>query len=82
MTRTSRTYCGLVNDEDPAGAAGPLVPDTIPCIDCGGTCYLTSWPPEDGWHAGDLATYRCRDCLDRWDTVVPGDDGTDPFTDL
>ena len=49
------------------------VPLTIPCIDCGGTCHLLSVPHEDGWRPGDLATYRCADCLDRWDTIVPGD---------
>ncbi len=48
-----------------------LVPEQITCIDCGGRCHLLSLEPEDGWHAGDLATYRCADCLDRWDIEVP-----------
>lgn len=46
------------------------VPEQITCIDCGGPCYLMSATPEDGWHDGDLAVYRCRDCHDRWDTLV------------
>jgi hypothetical protein len=48
----------------------------IDCIDCGGRCHLVSPAPEWGWAPGDLATYRCEDCLDRWDLLVPGgDDG-------
>ncbi len=43
----------------------------IDCIDCGGRCHLISYPPELGWQAGDIAVYRCADCLDRWDLVVP-----------
>ncbi len=49
----------------------------ITCIDCGGRAHLLTRPqvdPEDAaaalWHAGDIATYRCEDCLDRWDIVV------------
>jgi hypothetical protein len=44
----------------------------IDCIDCGGPCRLTSHPPEAGWRPGDLVTYRCRDCHDRWDLLLPG----------
>ncbi|HEY5663592.1 MAG TPA: hypothetical protein VIS05_06115 [Ilumatobacter sp.] len=50
----------------------------ITCIDCGGRCFLLTAPREDGtWRDGDLITYRCRDCLDRWDLVheVPDHDG-------
>ena len=47
----------------------------IVCVDCGGRCYLTSYPPEDGlWFPGDIVTYKCRDCLDRWDLVLPDED--------
>jgi hypothetical protein len=47
----------------------------IVCVDCGGRCYLTSYPPEDGlWYPGDIVTYKCRDCLDRWDLVLPDED--------
>ncbi len=47
---------------------------TIVCVDCGGDAYLLSFPPDqDGWQAGDVVAYRCRDCLDRWDLVLPDD---------
>lgn len=50
------------------------VDEVITCIDCGGRAHLISFPPEDGvWHPGDLITYRCSDCRDRWDLVVPDD---------
>lgn len=50
----------------------PLEPEAqIDCIDCGGPCTLISYAPEMGWQPGDLATYRCRDCLDRWDLLLP-----------
>jgi len=53
-----------------------LEPDpTITCIDCGGVAHLLSYPPEDGcWEPGDFVAYRCEDCLDRWDLVLPDDD--------
>jgi hypothetical protein len=50
------------------------VAPTIVCVDCGGRAHLISYPPEDGWVAGDVVAYRCADCLDRWDLVV-GEDG-------
>ena len=51
------------------------VDQIITCIDCGGRAHLTSYPPNDrDWEAGDLTTYRCEDCLDRWDLIVPDDD--------
>ena len=53
---------------------GPTVTPTIVCVDCGGTAHLLSYPPEEGWSAGDVVAYRCRDCLDRWDLVIPPDD--------
>lgn len=47
----------------------------IDCIDCGGRCYLLSRPDEDGkFWPGDIVTYRCADCRDRWDLVLPSDD--------
>lgn len=65
-------------DPRPAGhAAGgePYVPESIVCVDCGGTCHLLTAPPEDrnghtGFRTGDVVAYRCSDCLDRWDLVV------------
>ena len=55
-----------------------LTPEpTIVCIDCGGRCHLLSYAPEDGrWEPGDIVAYRCEDCLDRWDLVLP--DEPDP----
>jgi hypothetical protein len=51
---------------------------TITCVDCGEPARLLSYPPEDGvWHPGDLVTYRCTGCGDRWDLVVPDDDPMD-----
>jgi hypothetical protein len=55
--------------------AGPMVPETILCVDCGGTCHLLSAAFEDeggaiGFRPGDVVAYRCADCLDRWDLVV------------
>ena len=52
----------------------------IDCIDCGGRCHLLSYPPEDGvWSPGDRLVYRCEDCLDRWDLLVPGGEDDDDF---
>ena len=44
----------------------------IVCVDCGGRCHLLTHPREDGvWLPGDYVAYRCEDCLDRWDLVLP-----------
>lgn len=58
---------------------GVLVPEPeIVCVDCGGRCFLLTHPPEDGeWLPGDIVAYRCEDCRDRWDLVLP-----DPDDDL
>jgi hypothetical protein len=45
-------------------------PDRITCIDCGGECGRLTLAPELGWQVGDLVTYRCRDCNDRWELLV------------
>ncbi|CAN5741477.1 hypothetical protein BH24ACT3_BH24ACT3_18000 [soil metagenome] len=53
---------------------------TIDCIDCGGRCHLLSYADEDGeFEPGAVVAYRCEDCLDRWDLVLPDDDGPDPL---
>jgi hypothetical protein len=50
------------------------IPEVITCVDCGGEAHLLSPPPEiGGWQPGDIAAYRCRDCLDRWDIEVGED---------
>lgn len=59
-------------------------PETIVCVDCGGTCHFLGVTDatdvlDDGaeWF-GSIATYRCQDCLDRWDVELPDeDDGSD-----
>ena len=45
--------------------------EVIDCIDCGGRCHLMSKPDDFGWHPGDLVVYRCEDCNDRWDLLLP-----------
>ncbi len=66
----------LERDDDPTDASGaPLVSATIDCIDCGSTAHLLTKPDETGrFWPGDLVSYRCEDCLDRWDLIVPGDE--------
>ena len=55
-----------------------LAPARIDCIDCGGVADLLSRPDDNGrFWPGDLLVYRCEDCLDRWDLIVPGEDDED-----
>jgi hypothetical protein len=72
---------GWTND----GTDGSDVPPNITCIDCGGRCHLlTIVTEEQPLLPGDVATYRCEDCRDRWDLIVPGgedEDGYDQFGD-
>ena len=53
-----------------------MIPETvIDCIDCGGRAHLIStWPEDDPPQPGDVMVYRCEDCLDRWDLVLPEDE--------
>jgi DNA-directed RNA polymerase subunit RPC12/RpoP len=54
----------------------------IVCVDCGGRAFLLTQPPEDGkWYPGDFVSYRCQDCRDRWDLVLPDapDYGDEPL---
>ena len=65
---------GWTND----GTDGSDVPPTITCIDCGGRCHLlTIVNDEQPLLPGDIATYRCEDCRDRWDIIVPGGEDED-----
>jgi hypothetical protein len=39
-----------------------------------------SYPPnERDWEPGDLVVYRCEDCMDRWDLIVPEPEGLEGF---
>jgi hypothetical protein len=53
------------------------VDEIITCVDCGGRAHLLTGPPEWGWQPGDRLVYRCEDCLDRWDIVIPDDDASE-----
>jgi|TARA_B100001105_G_scaffold243154_1_gene223892 hypothetical protein len=48
-------------------------PEQIICVDCGGTCHLLPHP-ETEFQPGDPVAYRCSDCMDRWDIVMPDED--------
>lgn len=50
-------------------------PETITCVECGGTCHLLSYrrPDEEeptGFAAGDIVAYRCADCAERFDVEL------------
>ena len=53
--------------------------ETIVCVDCGGRAHLLTKPRTEppAWEAGDIVAYRCEDCLDRWDLVMPDADDAD-----
>lgn len=71
-------------ERDPADVAANAAmhlnaPATIVCVDCGGTCHLLSRPSEGddghiGFRPGDIVSYRCSDCRDRWDVELDGSD--------
>jgi hypothetical protein len=46
------------------------------CVDCGGTLHPLSYPPEEGWEPCDVVAYRCPDCNERFDIVLPDPDET------
>lgn len=47
----------------------------IVCVDCGGRAHLVqALDPEAMPEPGDILTYRCEDCADRWDLVVEAAD--------
>lgn len=68
--------------DEPMDDRDRLVPQRIDCIDCGGIAHLLTRPDDTGqFWPGDLVIYRCEDCMDRWDIIVPGEedvDGPDP----
>ena len=54
-----------------------MIPATIVCVDCGGTCHLLNPPKPDDefeFEPGDTVAYRCEDCADRWDIVLEEED--------
>jgi hypothetical protein len=58
------------------------VPEVITCVDCGGPAHLLTKPDESGrFWPGEVVAYRCRDCLDRWDLVLPDDEEGDEADD-
>lgn len=58
---------------DSEGQTSEVEPEAeIVCVDCGGRCFLITPAREDGrWYPGDIVAYRCQDCRDRWDLVLP-----------
>ncbi|MEX1134859.1 MAG: hypothetical protein WED83_08460 [Acidimicrobiia bacterium] len=45
-------------------------PESISCVECGGTAHLISFlPPDEDLEPGAALAYRCADCLDRFDVV-------------
>jgi len=59
--------------------AGPYADPVITCIDCLGPAYLlTTRPPDDPALPGDVVSYRCRDCGERFDLVVPEGENPGP----
>ena len=70
---SARCLTVLMTEELPNadGVPAETPADTIVCVDCGGVAHLITQAPEDNlWVVGDIATYRCSDCLDRWDLVL------------
>jgi len=53
-------------------------PDTITCVECGGAAgRLTHLPPEDALLPGDIVTYVCPECGQRFDIVLEDDEQAD-----
>jgi hypothetical protein len=54
------------------------VADRIDCMECGGNAYLAQpLGPEDVIEPGDVLTYLCGACAQRWDVVVDDEDCAD-----
>ena len=54
------------------------IAERIDCMECGGDAYLAQpVGPEDELEAGDIVTYLCGACAQRWDVVVDEADITD-----
>jgi hypothetical protein len=54
------------------------VAETIACMECGGLAHLAQpVGPDDQLEAGDVVTYLCGECAQRWDVVVDDADVAD-----
>jgi hypothetical protein len=50
-------------------------PSKITCIECDGVAHLISFLPEDDEPLAGLSySYRCADCMDRFDVVWDEDE--------
>ena len=50
-------------------------PESIDCIDCGGTAHLISYLPSDEEvEPGSALAYRCGDCMERFDVIWESDE--------
>lgn len=47
-----------------------LAPDTVTCVECGGTAHRSSYAPHEGFGPGDVVAYVCEDCAQRLDVVL------------
>ncbi len=55
------------------------IAESIVCVDCGSTAHLViPIGKEDVLMVGDILTYRCEACFDRWDLEVTEEDLSDP----
>jgi hypothetical protein len=54
------------------------VAERIDCMECGGHAYLAQVVgPDDEIVEGDVLTYLCGACAQRWDVVVDAEDLVD-----
>lgn len=46
-------------------------PTQIVCVDCGGDAFLLErLEPGEQVESGTILSYRCKDCMDRWDIEI------------
>ena len=51
------------------------IPESIICVDCGEAARLIQTiGPDDVFQPGDIVSYRCSACLDRWDVELTEED--------
>jgi hypothetical protein len=46
------------------------VPNSITCVECGGTANRVSFEPHEGFEPGDVVVFACEDCNHRLDVVI------------